>query len=356
MSTDQEFSPDWTSAPGDTITDILRERNLPEVEFAREMGYTLEDIKNLLQGRTTITITTARQLKRVLGASVEFWMARDFQYREDIARAHKVNSEWLDELPVGDMIKFGWLKPVPHPSDEATACLKFFGVPSIRAWRETYAGMLQLPAFRTSTSYDSWPAAVAVWLRQGEVEAKVINCSRWDAVEFRKSLSYIRSLTMLKDPNHFLPKLQVLCAKSGVAVVVVRAPTGCRASGATQFLSHDKALLMLSFRHLSDDQFWFTFFHEAGHLLLHGEMGLYLEGTKTLSTTEEAAANDFAVRTLIPLEYQPVLLELRANTREVTRFAIHLGISPGIVVGQLQHLGIIKHDQLNRLKRYYKWE
>jgi plasmid maintenance system antidote protein VapI/Zn-dependent peptidase ImmA (M78 family) len=355
MSINQEFKPDWTSAPGDTITDILREQGLTDIEFARRIGHTLEDTKNLLQGRTTITIGIARQLERVLGASVEFWISRDFQYREDIAKAEKASREWLDELPVEDMIKYGWLKPAPHPSDEAAAYLKFFGVPSVRAWHNAYKNIVQLSAFRTSTSFDSRPAALAAWLRQGEIEAEAIHCSHWDKKQFRESLPYIRSLTLAKDPSHFLPKLQECCAKSGVAVVVVRAPSGCRASGATHFLSPDKALLMLSFRYLSDDQFWFTFFHEAGHLLLHEKKGFFLEGSDGLSTTEEKEANEFAMRTLIPSDYLPDLHSLRANTRDVIRFSMRLGISPGIVVGQLHHLGKIEHNQLNNLRRYYRW-
>ncbi len=146
------------------------------------------------------------------------------------------------------------------------------------------------------------------------------------------------------------------CAESGVAVVILRAPTGCKASGATRFHSPDKALLLLSFRYLSDDHFWFTFFHEAGHLLLHGEKGFFLEGVDTLSTDKEEEANDFAVHTLVPPAFQKALLNLRNNARTVIRFAMQVGISPGIVVGQLQHLGHIRRDQLNRLKRRYIWE
>src|SRR5262249_39736768 len=114
----EEFCPDWASAPGDTIADILQERSLSESEFARRIGYTLEEAKDLLQGRATITIAIARRLERVLGASVEFWMSRDFQYRQNITRLHVSHEKWLAELPVGDMIKFGWLTPVPHPSEE----------------------------------------------------------------------------------------------------------------------------------------------------------------------------------------------------------------------------------------------
>ena len=67
----------------------------------------------------------------------------------------------------------------------------------------------------------------------------------------------------------FLPKLQALCAEAGVALVFVRAPRGCRVSGASRLVTPEKAMILVSFRFRSDDQFWFTVFHEIGHLILH---------------------------------------------------------------------------------------
>ena len=351
-----EFRPDWASAPGSTIADILTERDISVGEFAQIMGNTSEQARELIEGRATITIAIARRLAKVLGASVEFWMSRDFQYRQDIARLHETDEQWLAELPIGDMIRFGWLKAAPHPSDEMQACLHFFGVPSVPAWREAYAELQQMVAFRTSPSFDSRPASVAAWLRRGEIEGEAIDCSPWDPRRFKESLSDIRSLTREKDPSRFIPKLRALCAAGGVAMAVVRAPNGCRASGATRFFSPNRALLLLSFRYLSDDQFWFTFFHEAGHLLLHGKKGFFLEGVDAPATPEEQEANEFAERTLVPPDLRAALLGLRVGSREVIRFARRLGVSPGIVVGQLQHYGRIKRSQLNPLKRRFRWE
>ena len=114
-------------------------------------------------------------------------------------------------------------------------------------------------------------------------------------------------------------------------------------------------MILLSFRYLSDDQFWFTFFHEAGHLLLHGDRCIFLEGDDTLTTEEEAEANAFAANILIPPEYQAEMLRLPLDGRAVMRFARKVGVSPGIVVGQLQHHGRFRRNQLNNLKRRYTW-
>ena len=356
MSKAQGFLPQWISVPGDTVADVLRERDLSVTEFTRQMGEPMEVIEALLAGRTAITIGVARRLQKILGASVEFWMTRDFQYREDIAKREASEAkQWLFELPVGDMIKFGWLAPPPHPSEEVAACLQFFGVPDIRAWREVYAAVNDTVAYRTPRSLDSRPGAVAAWLRRGMIETATLHCAAWNPKKFRESLTAIRALTRAKDPGRFISELKRRCAECGVAVAVVRAPAGCRASGATFFFRDNCTLLLLSSRFLSDDQFWFTFFHEAGHLILHAHRQLILEGFGTSSDVEEEQANLFAERMIVPLRFDEAFRRLRANAIQVIRFARSIGISPGVVVGQLQHRGILRPNQLNRLKRRFDW-
>ena len=354
MSTSHEFRPDWVSSPGDTINDILQERALTAQDLANQLEASLEDTRDLIDGRATITLATARELERFLGGSVEFWMSRDFQYRQDTARLSRQEREWLSELPLGDMIRFGWLKPVPHPNDEVRASLRFFGVSTVQEWRSVYAGVERNVVFKTSNSFESRPAAVAAWLRQGEIDAHAIDCRPWDSAQFQETLLSLRPLTRKKDPVLFLSELQHRCAECGVALAIVRAPNGCRASGATRFLPHDKALLLLSFRHLSDDHFWFAFFHEAGHLLLHGNE-LFLEGIEAQTLKQEDEANEFAANILIPAKHRAEFMGLRSNARDIVRFARKISVSPGIVVGQLQHSNRIPMNHLNRLKRRFEW-
>lgn len=363
----QVFRPDWASSPGDTVLDILKERNISVEDFAQGIEHTQEQVNHIISGQAAITIATARKLEQFLGGSVEFWMARDYQYREDVTRLCEADKEWLAEIPIGDMIKFGWITPVPHPSEELAASLQFFDVPSVSAWRENYSKIPEMVAFKTSPSFDSRPASVAAWLRQGEIEGARIDCGGWDPVQFQESLQDIRHLTNHKDPSRFIPDLQKRCAESGVAVVIVRSPSGCRASGAIRFLERDKALLELNFRYLTDDQFWFTFFHEAGHLILHGESNFFqaqlqgesgwmVEGTETFTKPEEQEADEFSANTLVPPTRRPELLTLPTNMKDITRFAVRVGVAPGIIVGQLQYLGRIGHNQLNSLKRRYTWQ
>ena len=368
MDKTSEFQPNWSSAPGETIVDILQERGVPESTFSGQMCFSAQQTADLLEGRSTITIGVARKLSKVLGASVEFWMARDHQYRQDSRRLEHEDRQWVRSLPLADMVKFGWLTPAPLPTEEFEACLDFFGVTSIRQWSEQYFGQMQTAAFRTSPTFVSRYGADAAWLRQGELQALEIECQPWNPEGFLESLVEIRKLTRLSDPANFLPKLNRICSMNGVAVVVVRAPTGCRASGATRFITAKKAILQLSFRFLSDDQFWFTLFHEAGHILLHGERRYFssgldrqeswiLEGQDvTQDDNEEREANEFAENVLVPKEFREELPSLSLDYRSVVRFAARVGVSPGIIVGQLQHAKHIGFNRLNHLKRRYQWD
>lgn len=355
MSTKSEFQPKWACPPGATIAEVLHTRGISVEEFASLIEEGMEYADNLLDGRATITLRVAKRLEQVLGASTQFWMARDAQYRDDAARLRTEGRDWLRALPLGDMIKFRWLETPPRPSDELDACLRFFGVATLPEWHQRYDRLVSAVAFRTSPAFDSSPFAVAAWLRKGELEAESIDCREWDPQSFRASLDDIRKLTLIREPAEFLPQLRELCSASGVALQVVRTPTGCRASGATLFPTPNKPLLLLSFRYLSDDQFWFTFFHEAGHLLLHGNHEVFLEGMQTLDERLEAEANAFAEDVLLPDDLREELLCLPTELRPILRFSRKAGVSAGIVVGQLQHHRRVPRNHFNNLKVRYEW-
>lgn len=355
MSKSLAFRPNWTSPPGDTISDILKERKLPIDLLVKELNQPRVYIDGLLLGNETITIEIAKKLEFILGGSSDFWLTREFQFREDLERFSATElAVWVKELPIKDMVSFGWIS---GSKDLASECLSFFKVQNVQSWRDMYDKALATTSFRKSVRFKSEYGAVAAWLRQGEIVGAKTDCSPWNADLFEETLEEIKQLTRKKSPKDFLPLLTSVCAKCGVALAIVRTPNGCRASGATRFLDKNKALLMLSFRYLSDDQFWFTFFHEAGHLLLHGSETAIIEGlNENENLDREKEANLFAGEVLIPHSLQTQLSRLRGNKRDIINFAQSAGVSPGIVVGQMQHHGYIDKKYLNAFKRRYSWE
>jgi HTH-type transcriptional regulator/antitoxin HigA len=352
------FEPDWVSPPGDTILDLLQEKGWTQAELATRTGFTRKHVNELASGKATLLPETALKLESTIGGSAQFWLTREAQFREAMARIDAQTglareSPWLSELPIAEMVRLGWITKTTSVPARVAECLQFFGVASVAAWREQYER--PIAAFRVSATVASRTGAIAAWLRQGERQAESIPCQPFDESGFRGALRGIRGLTRQTDPAVFTPELTAVCAAHGVAVVFVPAPRGCPASGATRWLSSEKALLQLSLRHKSNDHLWFTVFHEAGHLLLHGKRVMYIEGTESISAEHEAEADRFARDVLIPPSEAKALPEVGRSAATVRAFAERIGVAPGIVVGRIQREGILHWSQLNALKARYAW-
>ncbi len=358
MSNATNFQPNWASSPGETLVEILNEQNLSFSVFANKIGNTPGFVRNLIEGRISITDEIASQLEENLGTSASFWINREKQYREDLCHISRIKEdEWQKEFPVKEMIKFNWL---PAGKNHLESLLSFFGVANIDVWQEKYETLLSKTSFRKSQKFSFEIGANIAWLRQGEIEGLKINCNKWDPEKFEKAFEQIKPLSRIKNPIDFIPKLKEICAKCGVSIAVTPCPKGIKASGATRFISDNKALIQLSFRYLSDDQFWFTFFHEAGHLLLHGDKRtIFIEDDhyqKIRVEEEEREANLFAGEVLVPESHRKRLATLQRNKRGIISFANEMNVSPGIIVGQLQFHEYISFKYLNSYKRRYSWD
>lgn len=356
------FSPDWVSPPGETIEDLLEEHGWTQAELAERLGFTPKHVNDLVHGRVPISASAAQRLSRVLGSTMDFWLVREAQYRAAMERRKAVeeaaaSADWLGELPLAWMRKQGLVHVIRDKGRQVLEAFEFFGVASVEAWRASYES--PLTAFRASDKFDRKIGAVATWLREGERQAKATVCEPFDRTKFRDTLEDLKALTSETDPSTFVPKLVERCAAAGVAVVFFPAPPGCPASGATRWLTPDKAMMVLSLRYKSNDHLWFTFFHEAGHLILHGKKVLFIEGIDGLDGKSEDEADRFARDLLIPSADSPKLEALgrrgRVSKAEVQAFATKVGIAPGIVVGRLQKEGWLPWSHMNDLKVRYQW-
>lgn len=349
------FTPTWKiPPPGATIADILEERGWKNTELAKRSGYSSKHISLLIQGKAPINEETALKLERVLGGSVRFWLIREAHYRESLIRIEEERSlqkelDWLKKLPLKDMITFKWIKQYPNKMHQVSECLRFFGVASVSIWEEKYEK--QLVMFRSSSKFTHNKGSVAAWLRQGERVATTIQSEPFDRSLFIKMLDRARDLTQETDITVIIPSLTKLCSKVGIAFVVIPAPTGCYASGATQWISSTQALIILSNRYQSNDQFWFSFFHEAGHLYRHGKKLLFIDIERSEKNAQEEEADLFAEDSLIPLHFINDLSKLKLTKDSIESFANKIGIAPGIVVGRLQKEKLLPwNHHLNNLK------
>jgi len=357
---ENEYYPDYVSPPGETLLELLDALYMTQVELAQRIGKSPKHINEIVKGSAPITAETALDLERAVGVPSSFWNNRERQYREALARRVETDLlrnclDWMDNLPLKEMLQYGWLSAVEDPVDQLREVLRFFGVAGPDEWNAIW--LRPDAAFRQSPVFEADPYAVAAWMRQGACEAQRLQCAPWDRGGFESALASIRGLTRLP-PARFQEELACLCANAGVAVVFVPALSRTRASGVTRWLAPDKAMIQLSLRYKSDDHLWFTFFHEAGHLLRHGKREVFIHTVDGDNQEKEGEADRFAADCLIPSKFWRRFARRRRDFHraDILDFADEMGIAAGIVVGRLQHEGRLGYNRHNDLKRRLDWQ
>ena len=356
------FAPDWVSPPGESILDIAEERGWTQSELALRMGYTEKHVSQLINGKVPLSVEAALRLERVLGSTADFWLAREANFQRHLARLNEAErhagwASWLDELPIKELMNCGALPKqrldAKRKPGLVEGCLRFFGVASPDDWRAHYGGMEV--AFRRSRVEQSDIGAISAWLRLGEQKAEKLDGPKYDKARFESALLTIRGLTS-EPPEEFEPVMRKLLHDAGVQFVLVPSIPRAHVSGVARWLSPTRPLIQLSLYGKTNDRFWFSFFHEAAHILLHandkeGKKSIFLDDPNAEHSSDqyESEANSWAGEFLIPANHRAKLTCLGSKAA-VKDFAQTVGVHPGIVVGRMQYEGLIPVSWMNGLK------
>ncbi|MFH0872549.1 MAG: HigA family addiction module antitoxin [bacterium] len=352
-----QYVPDYLVTPGEVLEEYLEAYGMAQAELAARTGLAKKTINEIIKGKSPITPETALKLERSLGRPAHFWNNMERQFQEDrsrLAEKERLHSylDWLKKVPVNALTKLGWIPERTDKVSQLEEVLRFFGVASPEQWKTVWQEYQV--AYRQTQRFEACAESVSAWLRKGEIDAQKMPCAPFDKKRFQEVLEDIRGLTR-EEPRVFQPQLVKLCASAGVAVVFIPELPKTGVCGATRWLS-EKAVIQLSLRYKSNDQLWFTFFHEAGHIIKHGRKEIFIEGNDPDGEKEEEA-NAFASDKLISPATLRAFLESwdRRSHAQIIRFADQIGIAPGIVVGRLQHDRLLLKSHGNKLKIFYRW-
>ncbi len=338
-----QYQPQIAFHPGETLEEKLAELGMGPKEFAVRTGKPEKTIIAIQKGKSSITPEMAVQFEHVLKIPAHFWLNMQRSYDEFMAREERKQviaqaGNWTKQFPLADMIKKGWIPAKASIEEKTSALLEFFGICSHQAWEDYYFHQELKVAFRISLAHTKEPYAIAAWLRQGQLQAAELTASAYDAKLFRNTLPEIKNL-MARHPKDFFEQLQTICLKAGVKVVYTPCIKKAPINGCTRWLN-DTPLIQLTGRYKRNDIFWFTFFHEAGHILLHGKKDIFLENVdysdKVLE--KEREADDFAVKWTLPKEQETEILQKFEITEvDVLAFAKKFNTHPAIIIGRLHY-------------------
>jgi HTH-type transcriptional regulator/antitoxin HigA len=353
-SSQSGWQPDWAVLPGEILLEALQDRDMTQSELAQRLGRPLKTVNEIIKGKAAITAETAIQLERALGISASFWTNLETQYRDTLAHQQaqaelESQAAWVDRFPIADLVRYRLIERGSTKATTLANLLSWLGLSSPDAFDRLTAAA----AYRASPAFTASPEAVTAWLRWGEMQAAAIKAAPFDAQRFREVLAEIRPMTRKEPFAQVFTRVQTLCAQAGVVVVLTPELKGTHLNGAARWIG-SKALIQLTLRHKSDDQFWFSFFHEAGHILSGRRRRDFVDSANADDDNgaDEEAADQFARDVLLPpSDYFRFITAGDFGLAAVRAFAESQTIAAGIVAGRLERDRHVGPAQLRRLKK-----
>ncbi|MDP3358694.1 MAG: ImmA/IrrE family metallo-endopeptidase [Lutibacter sp.] len=355
MATITEYYPQSVSHPGTTLAEILSEKLMGAKEFAVRTGKPEKTISDVLNGKSGITPEMGILFEQVLKIPAHFWINRQRTYDEYLARVAYQKTidegvEWSKIFPYAKMATLGWVEPTSKKEVKVINLFEYFEVSNTKGYYDYYYNQKLLVNFRISLKENENAGAISAWLRQGEIQAKAYRVSEFNKKNLLEILPKLKNI-MVTQPNDFFSKIQALCSYAGVKVVHTPCLPKAPIHGSTRWLV-DAPLIQLSGRYKRNDIFWFTFFHEIGHILLHGKKYISIENIEYDGENQiyENEANEFSADLLLTKD-QEIEITSNRNLREndVIRYAEKFKTHPAIIIGRLQHLELIPFGLGNNL-------
>ncbi len=352
---------DLAIPPGEYLEEVISELGMTKNELARRMNRPAPKLSAIFTGEKAITPDTALQLEKVIGVPAHIWTGLEAEYRLTLARNQEVlemqrlrdESNLVTKFCYSKLVKLGFVARKTKAVEKVQELHRFFGVTSLK---NVSALKRYQVAFRQGAGKRS-AEATSAWLRIGEFQAQKTESAPFRRDVLESALPSIVDMTRLP-PEKFEPQLRQTLLAAGVVLVLCPHLPKTYLHGATFWLGPNKAVLMMTIRGSWADIFWFSLFHEIGHLLLHGKQVVFLEGDspEERSDKPEKEADRFAADILIPPgEYKSFLKAEAFHPQDIKSFAGSLGIEPGIVIGRLQHDGYLKSSWHNHLRYRYAW-
>lgn len=350
--------------PGETVLEVLESKGITQAELAKRIDRPLKTINGIIKGKVSITPETSLQLENALDIPASFWNNLESQFQELKLRIES-QRQYEDLIPQSkiypylEMVKNGWIENTKNLSKRVEYLLKFFGVTNFDNIVEE--AKLQ-SAFRIYKTHKHDIPAITSWLRKGSIDGSSIITDPFDSKKVKELVPKLRELTLIQNPNELMPKLEEEFKKCGISFVLTKSLRNAPICGATRWIGPEKALIQMSIRLSWSDIFWFSLFHELGHIIQDNKKDFNVDLVKkNVDDASELEKDEFAKESLIPKEkYEILLAKIKEHNAQnnpyslVEAFSKNITIHPGIVIGRLQHDKIIGNN-MNRLRVRYSW-
>lgn len=362
------FQPNYAIHPGEYLEELLEIRGMTQAELAIRLGVSKKHISNIINGKASVTVDIAHTLEKVFSDyTAKYWLSIQnsydlFQQRmrtdcQDFATQEEAKI-WLEQFDYAYLVKAGYVKESATGKDlgsKINNVLSFFGCVDISSWNTLYCSDLPA-ACRITGASRAKIGNTSAWIRAGQLEASPIvsTLPPYSKEIFKEALKTIRKLT-IAPPSDLGERMRMLCRDSGLELLFVREIPKSGICGAAYWIN-DTPCIQMCLRYKKNDHFWFTFFHEAAHILCEHKKMVFLDCDQVEDNDIEKTADRISRDFLIPpVQYRSFVRNGKFYESDILRFAAQIGIHPGIVVGRLQHDKFIQWNWHNGLKDTFSW-
>jgi len=347
--------------PGYYIKDMIEEMNMTQSELAKRLDTTDKTISKLINGEISLSDEIAQKLSNMLGTSAKFWLNMQATYDAKIIEI-KRQKEIEEEKECMKVIDYSFFQKLGIVSshkitteEKIKELLQFLKISSLSILGKRNF-LVQFRAV-VSEMTDKNIINANIWVQTALNIADTVDCQPFDKKKLQKYLPEIRSMT-LQQSDIFFPRLKEIFAQCGVAFIVLPHLRSSGINGAVRWINRDKVMLALNDRGAYADKFWFSLFHEIGHIFQEKRKETFITGSKKdMSFNDkdlEYEADIFAKNYLIPEEYYIKFINQNDFTySSIDAFAEKIGINVGIVIGRLQFDKQIPYNHFNHFKTQY---
>lgn len=340
--------------PGYYIKEIVEESGLTQEDFAKRLNTTPKNLSLLIRGEQSLSIDIAMKLSRMIGTSVSYWLNLQKSYDALVAE-FKSEEELKQEREVFKSLDYKYFREnfgLPDLNrkidDQIVEVRKFLKVATLSVF-----GRRDMAVSFRSASTDLSNANIIKANAMVQIainKALESDAPKFDKAKFSQAVEY--ALLLTKNHEDFYPLIRKNFEDAGVIFVILPNLPGSKINGATKRLEKN-VMLMVNDRRLNSDSFWFTLFHEIGHIM-NGDYGISFEKE---TGEKEAIADKFAEDLLIkPDEYQRFVERGIFTLDTIQSFADWINRDPGIVLGRLENDGFVEYNDwtLQSLRHKYK--
>ena len=344
MSNYIEYKDRMAFHPGYYIQEELEALEMTQEEFAKRLDTTPKNLSILIRGEQSLSIDMAMKLARFFGTSINFWLNLQNAFNIKLAefRSEEETERERILLKSFDYKYFeNGNESVAHTGKKDEQILnlrKYLGVSTLSVFRKRDVTTFFRSAADEMTEDEIIKANVMVQIAVNK--AMKIDAPRYNRKKLEELLPYILEETI--NEKAFYPFLREAFRHAGVVFIAVPNMPGSTIIGAVRRVN-EKMLMMMNGKRMNADVFWFTIFHEIGHIL-NGDYGITVEH-EAMENDPEYEADRFAEKMLIPEnEYKDFVENNVFTMKTIKEFASSIKRNPSIVLGQLERDGIIKTD------------